>query len=709
MRNGLVEEAQKLFDEMPQRNTVTWNAMIRGYFQNGQFEKAFFYFNQMPERDIFSHNTMITGLMQCGDVNGAREVFEYMPCKDVVTWNSMVAGYFRNGLVDEAVWVFDRMPLKNVISWNLVMAALVNCGLDLAEELFKEMGSRDVASWTIMMSGFVRVGRIVEARELFEDMPVRDVQAWNTMIAGYIENGCFEIAEVMFHKMPARNWNSWNEMINGLVNSQRINDAMRLFHEMPQKCERLWKSILLGLIKNGLVKEAHAVLEKNPFSDVVSQTIIIIGYFNIGEVGTAVELFELMPTRDTTAWNATIIGLRENDHGEDGFKLFIRMKEGGLFLDEATFTSALIICSDLPTLHLGEQTHAQVIKMGFNCYTAVCNSTVTMYARCGNMHSALLEFSSMPNHDVISWNSIISGFAHHGQGEKALEMFGQMRSTDVKPNQITFVGVLSACSHAGLVEQGKYYFDFMRYKCFLQPMSEHYTCVVDLLGRFGLIDEAVNFLDQMRADGVEVPASVWGALLGACRIYKNIEVGEIAGESVLELEPYNSGAYMILVEMYMDSGRRKDAEKMWVRMKEMGVKKQPGCSWIEILSQRRKKLKILRSKTNGYLSLMASESGKRFSLSRSNNSDSEGIISRVSSSVSKSPIVYRGKRAACDAAYVTKRLMKSTGKAAWIAGTTFLILFLPLIIEMDREQQLNELEMRQASLLGTPPVGATQK
>ncbi|CAL5337361.1 pentatricopeptide repeat-containing protein At4g02750-like [Camellia sinensis] len=583
MRNGLVEEAQNLFDEMPQRNTVTWNAMIRGYFQNGQFNQAMHLYNQMDNRDIYSYNIVIAGLMQFGDVNGAREVFYSMPFNDVVTWNSMISGYVCNGLVDEAVWVFDRMPLRNVISWNLMITGLLNCGeFDLAEELFKEMGNRDVVSWTVMMSGFVSAGRIFEAREIFDGMPIRDVQAWNTIISGYIDKGYLEIAEVLFHKMPEQDWNSWNGMITGLVNGQRFSDAIRLFSEMPQKCQRSLNSILMGLIKNGLVKEAHAVLEKHPFGDVVSTTNMIIGYFHIGEVQTAIELFQLMPIWDTTVWNATIFGLGEKDHGEDGLKLFMRMKKLSFPMDEATFTSVLTICSSLPTLNLGKQTHAQIIKMSFNSFNAVCNAMVTMYARCGNMNSALMEFSSMPSHDVISWNSIICGFAHHGHGEEALKMFNQMRLTDIKPNQITFIGVLSACSHSGLVEQGKYYFNFMKYKSFLQPMTEHYTCIVDLLGRYGHIDEAVKFLDQMRDDGIEVSASVWGALLGACRIHNNIEVGEIAGKRVMELEPFNSGVYMILAEMYLDSGRKKDAEKIWVRMKEMGVKKQPGCSWIEV-------------------------------------------------------------------------------------------------------------------------------
>lgn len=583
MRNGLVEEAQKLFDKMPQRNTVTWNAMIRGFFINGRFVEAVGLFDRMPERDIFSYNTVIDGLMQCGDVDGAREIFDGMPFRDVITWNSMVSGYIRNGMIYKAVEVFDEMPLKDVISWNLVVGGLVNCGdLDLAEEYFRRMSARDIVSWTIMISGLASAGRVVEACELFENMPIRDVQAWNAMMVGYTENGHIEIAEDLFWKMPERNFESWNELVSGLVRSKRVADAIKLFMEMPQKCQRMWNSIQLELIRNGLIKEVHAFMEKFPYSDVVSWTNLIVGYFGLGEVGSAIQIFELMPTRDATVWNATIFGLGGNDQAEEGLKLFMRMKESGPSVDKATFTSVLTICSDLPTLQFGKQTHAEVIKSGFNSFISVSNAMVTMYARCGNMPSALLEFSTMSSHDIISWNSIICGFAHHGNGEKALEMFERMRLTDAMPNHITFVGVLSACSHAGLVDQGKNYFHFMKSKCCLQPTIEHYTCIVDLLGRFGLIDEAMNFLDQMRADGVEVPASVWGALLGACRIYKNIEVGKIAGERVLEVEPCNSGVYLILAELFLSGGRREDAEKIWARMKEKGVKKQPGCSWIEV-------------------------------------------------------------------------------------------------------------------------------
>ncbi|KAG8369791.1 hypothetical protein BUALT_Bualt14G0050400 [Buddleja alternifolia] len=582
MKSGLVEEAQKLFDEMPHRNTVTYNAMIRGYFRNGFYENAMYLYNQMPARDTFSYNTMICGLMQYGDVEGAEKVFEKMECRDVVTWNSIISGYVDNEMVSDAMRVFDAMPSKDVVSWNLVIAGLVKVKeFGKAEELFRRMSERDVASWTIMVKAFLDAGKIVEAREFFDDMPLKDIQAWNTMINGYVQMKFIETAEGLFHKMPEKDCNSWSVMIDGFLSIKRTNDALRLFKEMPQKLQKIWNSIMLGFVRDGLVKEAHAILEKNPFSCTVSWTNIMIGYFNMGDVENAMKVFKLMSTRDTTAWNVAIFGLGENDHIEDGIKLFLKMKEDGLLIDEATFTSFLTLCSNLPSLNLGKQIHAEAIKVGIDFFISVGNGFVTMYSRCGNMDSALLEFNSMTCCDIISWNSIICGFAHHGHGEKAIEMFENMRLSTLKPNEITFVGVLSACSHAGLVERGKYYFKVMQNKYFLQPSKEHYTCVVDLLGKFGLLDEAMVILNRMSIDGLEVHASVWGALLGACRVHKNVLAAEIAGEKILELEPSNSGVYMILAEIFLASGRKEEAYNMWIRMKEKGVKKQPGCSWIE--------------------------------------------------------------------------------------------------------------------------------
>ncbi|CAN1847821.1 Pentatricopeptide repeat-containing protein At4g02750 [Linum perenne] len=386
------------------------------------------------------------------------------------------------------------------------------------------------------------------------------------------------MAERLFHAAEIKDSDSWKLLINGLITCGRFNDVVRLYVEAPEKCHTTWNALLQGLVENGSARTAHVLLEKLPYGDIVSWTNVIVGYFRSGELGCAIKVFHSMPSLDVTLWNVMICGLGENGHGEEGIRLFLRMKQLGVSPDKSTFTSVLTICSNLPALYLGKQVCGHVIKTGFSQTIEVCNAMITMYARCGYMSSAMSVFSSMPNYNVISWNSIICGFAHHGYGVKALEMFEEMRSSDVKPNRLTFIGVMTACSHAGLVEQGRYYFDYMKNKCSLQPTGEHYTCIVDLLGRFGLIEEATSFIDEMR----EVPVSVWGALLGACRVHRNFEVGVIAAENVLAMEPDRSGTYLILAEMYASIGRRNDAERVLDRMKNSGVKKQPGCSWIEM-------------------------------------------------------------------------------------------------------------------------------
>ncbi|XP_065862968.1 pentatricopeptide repeat-containing protein At4g02750-like [Euphorbia lathyris] len=469
-------------------------------------------------------NSKITFYMRNGQVQKAQNLFDEMPHKNTVTWNAMIRGYFQNEQSQEALSLFSLMPERDLYTYNILISGLINCG--------------DINS----------------ALAVFDGMSFRDVVTWNSIIAGYFQAGF-------------------------------VDEAMSIFNRMPLEMRDVvsWNNVLLELVRNGNVKAAHGLLEKLPYGNVVSSTNLLVGYFRNGEVSTAIKLFKLLPADpDTTVWNVMICGLGENGHCEEGLKIFLTMKELGLSTNKSTFTSVLTICSDLSASQLGEQIHAEAMKTGFHDLTAVSNAMVTMYARCGNLHSALQEFSSMPSHNIISWNSIICGFAHHGFGEKAIEMFEKMRLADVKPNHITFVGVLSACSHAGLVDQGRYYFDYMINKCHLQPTDEHFTSLVDLLGRFGLINEAMAFVHQMREDGMEIPRSVWGALLGACRIHKNIAIAEIAGERLLEIEPTMSAIYLILAELYVSAGKREEAEKILNRMSKKGVKKQPGCSWIEV-------------------------------------------------------------------------------------------------------------------------------
>nr|ABK26521.1 unknown [Picea sitchensis] len=236
-------------------------------------------------------------------------------------------------------------------------------------------------------------------------------------------------------------------------------------------------------------------------------------------------------------------------------------------------------CASVAALEQGKQVHADIIKIGFELDVSVSNGLVDMYGKCGRIEDAQEVFSKLLEPDVASWNAMISGLAQHGCGKEAVLLFEQMLQTGVKPNQITFVVVLSGCSHAGLVDEGRNYFDSMTRDHGISPKAEHYSCMVDLFGRAGCLDEALNFINQMP---VEPNASVWGSLLGACRVHGNIELAERAVEQLIELTPENPGTYVLLSNIYAAAGRWDDAGKVRKMMKDRSVKKEPGCSWIEV-------------------------------------------------------------------------------------------------------------------------------
>ncbi|XP_011628741.2 pentatricopeptide repeat-containing protein At4g02750-like isoform X2 [Amborella trichopoda] len=582
MREGLVDYARQLFDTMPQRNVVTWNSMIRGYSLQGNLEEALRLFYKMPERDLISWNTMITGCMSNGETQNARLLFIEMPQRDLVSWNAMLTGYVHNAMMEEAYHLFQVMRERNVISWNIVMSGLVHHNaIHKAKELFEAMPVKDAASWTIMVSAHAQEGNLDKAREFFNRMPARDIRSWNAMVVGYLENGMVDIAEELFMEMPQKDIGSWGAMINGYVNCGRLHDAIRLFLSMPKRHVLVWNSLLLGLIQSGLAEEAHALFIKIPCKNVVSWTIVMDGYFHLGNIITARSLFEMMPCQDETSWNTAIAGYTRNECGEEGLQLFFEMRIRGPNPDFATFTSVLNICSILPSLDCGKQVHGLSIKFGWDIVIAVGNAIVSMYARCGSIDQAMFTFEYMPNYDIISWNAIICAYAQHGYGREALELFDRMRLANIEPNPVTFMGVLNACCHAGLVREGRYYFDLMTHTCGLEPTSEHYTCMVDLLGRFGFLEEAHTLIERMRSH-LRPSATVWGALLGACKLHGYIELGEVAASQVLAMEPQSSGAYLMLYNLYVGVGKMREAGKIWSLMKERGVKKQPGCSWIEV-------------------------------------------------------------------------------------------------------------------------------
>eukprot|EP01018_Ginkgo_biloba_P001986 Gb_13633 [translate_table: standard] len=404
---------------------------------------------------------------------------------------------------------------------------------------------------------YAKRGNLLNAREVFDKMIVRDVSSWNIVIAGYVKCGRIEDARQLFDKMPERDAVSWSSMIAGYTRHGNCEEAMKLFSQMRRRGikpnEFTFGSVLcasanLPLLGQG--KQVHGLVIKSDFkSNVFVGSALVDMYTKCGSIDDARKQFDQMPERNSVSWNAMVAGYAQHSCGEEALNLFRQMQGEGVKLDKFSFSTILNACASLRALERGKHVHAHVIKTGFESNVFVGSALVDMYAKCGCIDDARQVFDKICKRDLVFWTTMITGYAQNGCGKDVLEFFEQMLKLGMKPDHVTFTGVLSACSHAGLVDEGRQYFDSMVRDHCIKPTPDHYGCLIDLLGRAGCLDEAEFFIKNMP---IEPDAIVWGALLSACRIH---------------------------------AGRWGDAAKTIKMMQDRGVKRSSGCSWIEITNK----------------------------------------------------------------------------------------------------------------------------
>ncbi|KAJ1393976.1 Tetratricopeptide-like helical domain superfamily [Sesbania bispinosa] len=510
-REGKIDEARKLFDEMAERDIGLWTTMISGYIKCGMIKEARKLFDRLDaKKNVVIWTAMVSGYIKLNQIEEAERLFYEMPLRNIVSWNTMIDGYARNGQTQHALDLFRRMPERNVVSWNTIITALAQCGrIDDAQRLFNQMQERDVVSWTTMVAGLSKNGRVDDAREHFDRMPVRNVVSFflECMITGYAQNRRLDEALELFERMPERDMPSWNTMITGFIQNGDLNRAEKLFDAMPQKNVITWTAMMTGYVQHGLSEEALKIFNKMQANDVLKP--------NTG-----------------------------------------------------TFVTVLGACSDLAGLTEGQQIH-QLITL------------INMYSKCGELHIArkMFDDGSLRQRDLISWNGMIAAYAHHGYGKEAINLFNKMQELGFRANDVTFVGLLTACSHAGLVEEGLKYFDELVKDKSIQVREDHYACLIDLCGRAGRLEEAFNIIEGLEE---EASLSVWGALLAGCNVHGNVDIGKLVANKILKIEPENAGTYSLLSNMYALVGKWKEAAYVRMKMKVKGLKKQPGCSWIEV-------------------------------------------------------------------------------------------------------------------------------
>ncbi|KAF5205873.1 Pentatricopeptide repeat-containing protein [Thalictrum thalictroides] len=548
-RLGQIKRAQEIFDEMSDKSIVSWNAIISGYFQSKQPREAQRLFDIMPERNTSSWNSLISGYVKNKMIKEARKVFDNMPERNVVSWTSMVRGYVQEGIISEAESLFQQMPERNIISWTVMLGGLIRaCRVDDARGLFDSMPEKDVVAWTNMVAGYCQEGRMSEARELFDSMPCRNVISWTTMLTGYAQNLQVDIARELFEVMPEKNEVSWTAMLTAYTRCGRIDEAFDLFNRMPDKSVVACNAMILGFGQNGKLAEAR-------------------------------EIFDRMRNNDDGTWSAMIKGYEKNGFEMEALNLFSLMLRARVQANYSSLISVLSVCSSLAILSQGRQIHGKVVKSEFASDVFVASALVTLYVKCGELGKARCLFDRFAPKDVVMWNSMITGYAQHGLGDDALHVFYEMCSAGMVPDEVTFIGVLSACSYTGKVDDGMKIFESMRFNYSVEPTAEHYACVVDLLGRAGHVHKALDMIEKMP---VEADAVVWGAFLGACKMHMNEELAEIAAKKLVQLEPNNAGPYVLLSNIYASKKRWKEVEELRKCMRIRNVNKFPGCSWIEI-------------------------------------------------------------------------------------------------------------------------------
>ncbi|XP_071704886.1 pentatricopeptide repeat-containing protein At5g66520 isoform X2 [Rutidosis leptorrhynchoides] len=432
-----------------------------------------------------------------------------------------------------------------------------------------------------------RNGDLYYALKVFDKMPHPDAFIYNTIFRGYVQfqlaKECMYFYLQMLERSVTPNKFSFPPVIRACTFDNAIEEGKQLHAQILKfgyHSDGFSQNNLIHMyVSFKSLEEARKVFEKMPHPDVVSWTTLISGYSQSGYIDDARKVFDLMPEKNPATWNAMIAAYVQSNHFHEAFLLFNEMRSSQIKLDKFVAASMLSACTGLGALKQGEWIHDNIKKSGIEIDTKLATTIIDMYCKCGSLEKAFETFNSLKTKGVSSWNCMIGGFAMHGKGAAAIDLFKKMENDSVPPDYITFVNLLSACAHSGLVKEGQHYFQYMVKVHGITPGMEHYGCLVDLLGRAGLLNEAMKLIKDMP---MNPDVGVMGALLGACKIHGNIELGEKIGKLVIELEPNNSGRYVLLANIYAAASKWEEVANIRKLMNDRGVKKAPGFSLIEM-------------------------------------------------------------------------------------------------------------------------------
>lgn len=601
---GMLCDAKKVFDVVCERNVVTWNTILGVYAQNGCLSGVMELFSEMmgsgidPDEFTYSsilsscacfefldigrqlhstiikkrftdnlcvNNALVDMYGKAGALKEARKQFEQMKYRDNISWNAILVGYVQEEEETNAFNMFRGMNRFGVVPDEVSMASILSaCGNIKALEAGLQFHCFSVKlgletnlfAGSSLIDMYSKCGGIKDARKVYSTMPEWSVVSMNALIAGYALKDAKEAINLL-HEMQMLGLNPSEITFASLIDCCK--EPPMVFLGMQLHCAILKKGLLCGSEFLG--------------------TPLLGMYMDSQRMEDANVLFsELSNLKSIVLWTTLISGHIQNDCSDEALKLYREMRNNNILPDQATFVTVLRACALLSSLQDGKEMHSLIFHTGFDLDELTSSALVDMYAKCGDVESAAKVFDELAiKKDAISWNSMIVGFAKNGYADRALRVFDQMAQSNVSPDDVTFLGVLTACSHAGLVSDGRRIFDNMVNYYGICPRVDHYACMVDLLGRWGFLEEAEGFIDKL---DVEPNAMIWANLLGACRIHGDEKRGQKAAEKLIELEPQNSSPYVLLSNMYAASGHWDEARSLRRTMIQREIQKMPGCSWI---------------------------------------------------------------------------------------------------------------------------------
>ncbi|EPS57626.1 hypothetical protein M569_17191, partial [Genlisea aurea] len=499
---------------------------------------------------------------------------KYVDRTSIHSWNSVISELARSGDSEEALKAFSSLrksalkPNRASFPCTIKSCAAIadlTSGKQAHQQSFVFGYASDLFVSSALIDMYSKCGRLCDARNVFDEIPLRNVVSWTSIINGYARNNCPVEALLLFKRQLIEE----GEAV--VVSDYHRIDGIAMVPVLTAcSCasdKNVTRSIHGFLIQRGLM------------ADVVIGNSLIEAYARNGDVGISMEVFDEMSDRDVISWNSIIAVCAQNGFSLEAIAIFRSMLQSlEVEFNALTLSAVLLACAHSGSLQMGKTLHAQAMKMRLGSDVFVGTSIIDMYCKCGRVTNARKAFDAMEIRNVKSWSAMIAGYGMHGSAKEALGLLADMILDGIKPNAITFVSILSACCHAGLVDEGWHWFCTMQHRFDVEPSVEHYGCMVDLFGRAGQLNRAYDLVSKM---GPEPDCVIWSSLLAAARMHKNVEIGELSARKLFELDRNNSGYYTLMSNIYADARRWDDAKRMRAHMKRDGVSKSPGFSLVE--------------------------------------------------------------------------------------------------------------------------------